>query len=331
MDKINKFNQILSKYLSTYILGSYHYTKNVICTLNNCTKNVIYTLNSYADNIIDASISYTKNSYIDNIIVASINYTENVIRVLNSYVILSKKKIDTFCIGCLCISICHLVVGKYFFILINKINSNIINDLALHYDIEEKNHDFAKQLYLLAISNGNDSAMYNLACRYDVEQNYEFANKYYLLASDHGNDRAMNNLGFNYEYHGKNYVLAKICYLMAIKKGNTKAMNNLACHYWLNEEKFELAKYYFSMGVNKGDCLAMKNFSCFYCDVEKNYELAKYYCLMIDNDTHLKDRTDLINEILRMDFNIKFAIDMREFLNQNNIDKLNQIISRIML
>jgi TPR repeat protein len=54
-----------------------------------------------------------------------------------------------------------------------------------------------KKYYGMVIDKGNSDAMNNLGYYYDdVEKNYDEAKKYYLMAIDKGNSVTMNNLGY---------------------------------------------------------------------------------------------------------------------------------------
>jgi TPR repeat protein len=96
-----------------------------------------------------------------------------------------------------------------------------------------------KKYYLMAIDNGNTTAMNNLGFYYkNIQKDYELMKKYYLMAIDNGNTTAMNNLGFYYKNIQKDYELMKKYYLMSIKKGNSNAMTNLDLYYKNNKLEF---------------------------------------------------------------------------------------------
>ena len=79
--------------------------------------------------------------------------------------------------------------------VIEKGNSNAMNNLAVYYDEIEKNYKEAIKYYLMAIEKGDSDAMFNLAVYYDkIEKNYKEAIKYYLMLIEKGDYDATYNL-----------------------------------------------------------------------------------------------------------------------------------------
>jgi tetratricopeptide (TPR) repeat protein len=152
-----------------------------------------------------------------------------------------------------------------------------MNNLA-HLYYNQGNHEIAEKYYLMAIEKGNEEAMNNLAHLYYNQENHEIAEKYYLMAIEKGNEEAMFNLALLYDYQEK-YELAEKYYLMAIEKGDENAMNNLALIYDNNQGKFELAEKYYLKAVEKDYEKAMFNIALFYYNQGK-FDLAEKYFLM---------------------------------------------------
>lgn len=138
------------------------------------------------------------------------------------------------------------------------------------------------------------------------------------------NDIAYLYYGNYYLRIEKNDELTKKYYIMAADKENAIAMYNLAYHYECNEKNNELANKYYIMAADKGIYNAINRLFFYYRT--NNYDLAKKYCLMIDTNTHKKERIQSINILLRYNFDIEFAIDMHEFLDRDNIIRFNQEI-----
>jgi hypothetical protein len=139
--------------------------------------------------------------------------------------------------------------------------------------------------------------------------------------------------GIYYTYIEQNNELVKKYYLKAIDCGNDSAMNNLA-HYYYNcdvNNNFnvnnELAIKYYIMAINKGNTVALHNLGSQYVNI--NYEMIdKYYSLI---NTNTKEHNCLVNMLLNKNFNIDFALRVYDFLNLENIDKLKQNISFVLL
>jgi len=98
-------------------------------------------------------------------------------------------------------------------------------------ECERKDYVMAEKYYLISISHGNASAMYNLGYLYEYHKKYYLAEKYYLMSIAKGGAYAMNNLGYMYTYR-KKYDKAVKYYLMAIYNRHISAvyltaMNNL--------------------------------------------------------------------------------------------------------
>jgi hypothetical protein len=106
--------------------------------------------------------------------------------------------------------------------------------LGNHFNSVEKDTELMKKYYLMAIEQGNSSAMYNLGYHYDeVEKNYELMKKYYLMAIEHNHADAMYNLACYYDAVERNSELMKKFYLLAITMDDAEALKQLT-DYWGN-------------------------------------------------------------------------------------------------
>jgi tetratricopeptide (TPR) repeat protein len=128
---------------------------------------------------------------------------------------------------------------------------------GVYYQYIKYDYKQAIPHYLLASEKGgNGSAMNNLALYYELsEKNIELAIKYYLMAikKGGGNRTAMDNLALYYmcNQNKDNEELAVKYYLMAIENGYEKSMYSLLTHCKDNEKIYKLViKYYLSMDIN---------------------------------------------------------------------------------
>jgi TPR repeat protein len=175
------------------------------------------------------------------------------------------------------------LMKKYYFMAIDKGNTEAMVGLGEYYYLIENNCDLMKKYYFMAIDKGNDNAMYRLGSHYDMcENRKDLMEEYYLMAINKNNDDAMYGLGVYY-YSEENYELMKKYYLMAIEKGNCYAMYDLGYYYEKIEENYELMKKYYLMAIDKNNDEAMNKLGYYYERVEKNYDLMKKYYLMAIN------------------------------------------------
>jgi TPR repeat protein len=172
---------------------------------------------------------------------------------------------------------------KYYFMAIEKGNSNAMYKLGLYY-YKIKNYKLMKKYYLMAIKEENDKAMYKMGMYYEYIKidNKVSKHKYY-------NHRAAVAIGYNYnntplplftEYdfnNGNNFInkkkkLMKKYYLMAINKGNVKAMYNLGLYYQVKEYDSYLMQHYYKMAIDRNHIESMYQLGYYYYNNVKIYK-----------------------------------------------------------
>lgn len=141
--------------------------------------------------------------------------------------------------------------------------------------------------------------------------------KYFLMAINEGDCSAMHSLG--YYYQGKNdYDNMLKYYLMALNKGYFDTMFNLACYYKKQKDYDNMLKYY-SMAVDKGDSDAMINLGVYYFKQKDYVNMLKYYLMAIQNGNEtgkqnlnkkIKENDDVVINNL-----IKLTIDGQKQIN----------------
>lgn len=153
----------------------------------------------------------------------------------------------------------------------------------------------ALNMYLEAFEKGNRNAV-NYIEEFYRPGNYEEMAKYALIGVSQGNTKSMLCYG-DYSIWLRNYDEASKYYLMAFENNNLDSLLRLGKMYW-GQDNHEMAIKYFLIGANMfvKDCIDNIN-------------------LIISSD-HLK-----INEYT------KFALDCYDHLNEENLNKLNGIIS----
>ncbi len=122
---------------------------------------------------------------------------------------------------------------KYYLLAIENGNNDAMVDLAQLYQDEKKDIVNAEKYFLLAAEKGNVDASFNLAILYqDEKKDIVNAEKYFLLASEKGNDDANYFLGFIYYVEKRDFINAEKYLLLAAEKGDNDAMFLLANLYF---------------------------------------------------------------------------------------------------
>jgi TPR repeat protein len=205
-----------------------------------------------------------------------------------------------------------------------------MNNLAIYYENIKKDYAKAEKYYLMAIEQGNNSAMNNLArhCA-NIKKDYTNAEKYYLMAIEQGNVNAMNNLANYYAIIKKDYTSAEKYYLMAIEQGNVVAMNNLANYYEKIKQDYTTAEKYYLMAVERGNVVAMNNLASYYAIIKKDYTNAeKYYLMAIEQGNNsamnnLADHYENNNDLFKL---MELCITYHKLLAR---DRIINIINKI--
>jgi TPR repeat protein len=217
---------------------------------------------------------------------------------------------------------------KYYLVAVNNGNITAMNKLARCYE-KLKIYDLMKKYYLLAIDNKDVDSIHILAYYYDtIEKNYELAKKYYLISITHNKSNSMHNLGIYYESI-KNYDLMKKYYLMAIDNGETDSACNLGNYYKNIEKNYDLMKKYYLMAIDNNDSQSMNNLANYYRNIEKNYDLMKKYYLMAIDNHNIISLNNLINYYKINDLLIEKLEFFTKYINKVEreviIDLINQI------
>lgn len=179
---------------------------------------------------------------------------------------------------------------KYYSLAIENGDNDALFNLANLY-IKQEKHQEAEKYYLLAIEKEDDYAFFNLAFLYEEQEKYQEAEKYYLLTIEKGIDKALFNLAYLYDNQNDNKNAEKY-YLLAIEKGVDEALNNLAILYD-NQNKHQEAEKYYLLAIEKGDINAKNNLALLYYD--QNINNKKVIELLIENNKN--PRNLLIAEI----------------------------------
>jgi hypothetical protein len=111
------------------------------------------------------------------------------------------------------------------------------------------NEDSIKNIYELVINDvifepTTAMEMLYTGVYHEYKKDYDTMKKYYLMAVENGNISAMKNLGNYYNNIEKEYDLMKKYYLMAIENGNVRAMYHLGVYYYTVENDHKQSKKY---------------------------------------------------------------------------------------
>jgi hypothetical protein len=182
-------------------------------------------------------------------------------------------------------------------IIFEPVNGFGLRYIGLYYDCIKSDYVSAEKYYRMAIEQGDDKAMSDLAIYYDdIKKDYVNMEKYYLMAIERGNIDAMNNLAIYYKNKKKDYINAKKYYLIAIDHGCVKAMYNLAFYYKDIKDYVNMEIYYL-MAVEHGDVDVMNDLAHYYEYTKK--DIVKLIELYIKNKK-LVERNKIINEIKKI-------------------------------
>lgn len=196
---------------------------------------------------------------------------------------------------------------KYYMMAIENGDSTAMCNLGYFYHYREPNYEKMIKYYQMAIDLGDSHAMYILAKYYMDKNQFDYAEKYYKMSIEKGNDDAMNNLAFCYKLN-KQYDEAKKYFLMAIEKGNPVAMNNFGSYY-LQKKQYDDAEKYLKMAIEKGNADAIDNLALSYQQNGKWNDAIEYF-LQILKSAHQ-------NPTLVGDFMNNIKNNLKKFLEED--------------
>lgn len=218
------------------------------------------------------------------------------------------------------------LMKKYYELAINKGNWIAMGNMAYYYSAIENNYEETERYYLLAIEKNpcDGYLLRRLAICYENQKKYLEANKYYLLSIANGNSDAALDLADCYGTILFSSEEVEKYYLMAIEMGNDKALRKLALHY-KNIHFYNKMKEYFEKAIEKDDSFAMYELAIYYNDYLRDDHNYKKYLEMAANHGYMIAILK-INEILKKNYDFKFAISVHGHLDEENLNKLNDII-----
>lgn len=153
----------------------------------------------------------------------------------------------------------------------NDLTADCAYYVGLYYQ-EKDDIDLMKKYYLIAIEDGNLSAMYNLASYYRRKSKYEKMIYYYSMAADGGDSDAMYALASYYHEEEQYEDELKYC-TMAARHGSANAM-------------FLLAKLYEKMKLRG---------KVFECDLMLSYKTSSIWRL-----NHYCSNPSIVGYIMKM-------------------------------
>lgn len=175
------------------------------------------------------------------------------------------------------------------------------------------------------ISNNDDMYLFYLAVYHSyVLDDNDKAKEYYLMSIEYKNIYSMYNLAFLYEEE-KDYLLAEKYYLMAIENGLKYSIYKLARLY-MKTLRFDEGVEYLKRAANENIVESYYHLANYYLMI--NRKIAEEYYIMGARCYNV-DCIKKINEMLLTEFDIKFAIRSVDFLDNINLEKLNEIICEV--
>ena len=124
----------------------------------------------------------------------------------------------------------HLAEPMYMDALAIDPYHDFVGNMGIMYEIRFKNFELAKKYYLLAIAEGDELAMYNLADLYCNEKNVELMVQYFELAVQHGDIASRKRLILHYHSVGDMPNFARHYYLQMSCDGDGYG-NDDECDY----------------------------------------------------------------------------------------------------
>ncbi len=141
---------------------------------------------------------------------------------------------------------------KRYYEMAISIDNHILSSirLAMHYKLVECNVELMEKYFVIAIAQGDGTAMNNYGDYFETIGELETAKKYYLEAIDNNCPHGYYSLGYLYEFEEKNYSEAKKYYELAVQNGITEAYYYLGNLYDEVENNKEKALEYFNQVVS---------------------------------------------------------------------------------
>ena len=122
-------------------------------------------------------------------------------------------------------------------------------------------------------------------------------------------------------------------YLMILDHGpinsiHIKAMLKLARYYLDKERDINSMRKYYLMAFENGSEEGIIKLAEYY-QKKKEYDRMRCYLLEGAVEIHSKQCMNKINQFLASEFDIDFAFEAYEYLDEHNLDKVNKIICKV--
>ena len=133
----------------------------------------------------------------------------------------------------------HLAEPMYMDALAIDPYHDFVGNMGIMYEIRFKNFELAKKYYLLAIAEGDELAMYNLADLYCNEKNFELMVQYFELAVQHGDIASRKRLILHYHHVGDMPNFARHYYLQMSCDGDGYGNDDI----WSGDDECDYSKF----------------------------------------------------------------------------------------
>jgi hypothetical protein len=115
--------------------------------------------------------------------------------------------------------------------------------MGIMYETRFKNFELAKKYYLMAINEGDELSMYNLADLYSNEKNNELMVQYFELAVQHGDDASHKRLILHYHSVGDMPNFARHYYLQLAWSGDDADADDDEGDDWDGDDESHYSKF----------------------------------------------------------------------------------------
>lgn len=134
----------------------------------------------------------------------------------------------------------HLAEPMYMDALAIDPYHDFVGNMGIMYETRFKNVELAKKYYLMAIDEGDELSMYNLADLYCNEKNTELMVQYFELAVQHGDDASRKRLILHYHSVADMPNFARHYYLQLAWAGDDADDDQ---DYWSGDDESDYSKF----------------------------------------------------------------------------------------